>query len=281
MNKYQLEMVESALAYAKRGWHVFPCTKKKSPATPNGFKDATTDEEAIVQWWNRNPGSIIGIRTGKESGFWVVDIDEKNGKSGYQSLTDHFGDEFEVDEDNDLFALTASGGLHLCFQYDNDNPVGTGANYLEGVDIRGDGGYIIAAPSSVIVGDDFEKYQWKDVTKDPRPAPEWAQSLPKLRPAIKSKPEVSTSIFHGVPLGARDESIFRLACLLEREGIDIDTARATISVVAERCIPPFDQSIAQEKVDRAFNQYRSVKGVGSEINDIEKRIAELKEKGDE
>ncbi len=279
MNKYQIEMVETAVEYAKRGWHVFPCSWKKAPATPNGFKDATTDEETIVQWWDRNPGSIIGIRTGKESGFWVVDIDEKNGKSGYQSLTDHFGDKFDFDMDEDLWAQTASGGFHLCFQYDSDNPVGSGANYLEGVDIRGDGGYIIAAPSSVKVGDVFGKYQWKDVSKDPRPAPEWALSLPTLRPASKPKSEVVSSIIHGVPLGARDESLFKLACLLEREGIDFDTARATISVIAERCTPPFDQAVALEKVERAFTSYRSINGVGSELCAIKKRISELTEQG--
>ena len=64
--------------YTERGWKVFPLTKNtKTPATPNGFKDASTDPRTI------KPGQNVGIATGK--GLLVLDIDRKHGKDGVGS----------------------------------------------------------------------------------------------------------------------------------------------------------------------------------------------------
>ena len=122
MNKYQEATLVQAIQYARRGWHVLPCNFKKRPVTANGFYDASTEEEQIMAWWEENPKALIGIRTGKESGFWAVDIDMKGGKDGLESLKSHFGDSLILGDG--LFQKTPTGGLHLCFKYDEDKPVG-------------------------------------------------------------------------------------------------------------------------------------------------------------
>ena len=44
--------LRQALAYAGHGWPVFPVAPgAKIPATSRGFKDATTGESQIRQWW--------------------------------------------------------------------------------------------------------------------------------------------------------------------------------------------------------------------------------------
>jgi hypothetical protein len=54
------EPVTAALLSAQRGWRVFPC-RGKTPLTHHGFKDATTDPEAIEVWWRKFPTATIGI----------------------------------------------------------------------------------------------------------------------------------------------------------------------------------------------------------------------------
>ena len=62
-------MKPHALEIADRGWPVFPCNRDKKPMTANGFKDASTDEDQILEWWGKNPEANIGVPTGKK--VWV------------------------------------------------------------------------------------------------------------------------------------------------------------------------------------------------------------------
>jgi hypothetical protein len=77
-------LVEAALSYAGKGYHVFPCKpRSKEPATKHGFKDATRDQETVRRWWSENPNYNIAIATGKESGLWVLDVDGEEGRESY------------------------------------------------------------------------------------------------------------------------------------------------------------------------------------------------------
>jgi len=271
MNKYQKATLVQALQYAQRGWHVLPCSYKKTPLTAKGLKDATTDEEQIQQWWHDNPKSLIGIRTGKESGFWVVDVDQKNGKDGWQSLVNHFGDDLELDKDRVLYQRTPSDGLHFCFEYDEDNPVGCGTNYLSGIDVRGDGGYILASPSSILVDGKWKHYAWRDLSREPTPAPRWAIELLELRPGNSQSIKIADILKNGVSEGVRDVSLFRIACLLEREGVDINTAQSSIALLAGFCKPPFDKTTAIEKVNRVYSDYATEQGLKKRLEAIQKQ----------
>ena len=69
-------MIGAALALAHKGLAIFPCLPKdKKPATRHGCKDATTDPDAILQWWCHEPRYNIAIATGQPSGIFVIDID--------------------------------------------------------------------------------------------------------------------------------------------------------------------------------------------------------------
>ena len=163
-----MKLVDIALHYAKRGWRVFPihsikngkCTcghecasPGKHPLTKSGFHEATTSPAQIKAWWGQWPWANIGIRTGKESGIVVLDIDQKPGaeenlaaiQSKYGSLPDT------------LEAKNGGGGRHIFFKHPGVE-IPCGANILGiGIDIRGDGGYIVAPPSKHILG---RRYEW-------------------------------------------------------------------------------------------------------------------------
>ena len=139
--------MQAAHAYAKRGWLVFPLNANlKTPATKNGFKDASADQAQINHWFERSAYNI-GIATG--NGLAVLDIDRKGGKDGgqvIQSLEAIHGalpDTYKVS--------TPSGGEHWFFSYPSDLKIQSKANLFkehgEGLDIRADGGYVVAAPS--------------------------------------------------------------------------------------------------------------------------------------
>lgn len=154
-----MNLLDAALSYAARGWPVFPvhtpdegacsCTKGaaceragKHPRTPNGLKDATTDAETIRAWWSTWPEANIGLRTG--NGLVVIDCDP--GRADTEA--------FERTLPETLTVLTGGGGRH----YFLAGSAPCSQNRLaEGVDVRGEGGYVVAAPSLHASG---SRYQW-------------------------------------------------------------------------------------------------------------------------
>src|SRR5689334_2818362 len=86
--------LEQALDYTNRV-PVFPCRwdggprLRKTPLTRNGFKDASCDHTTIRESWTRWPQALIGMPTGKISGFVVLDVDVKRPEAnGFDSLED-------------------------------------------------------------------------------------------------------------------------------------------------------------------------------------------------
>lgn len=96
-------------AYGDFWWPVFPLKKgSKTPATRNGFKDATTDP-AQIQTMFATPGLNIGIATG--AAFWVLDIDGPEGAASLASLEEQHGV-----LPKSLRQTTRSSGLHILFK---------------------------------------------------------------------------------------------------------------------------------------------------------------------
>ena len=104
-----MTMLDAALSYAGRGWHVLPLKARgKTPLTPHGLKDATQDAATIRAWWQRLPEANIGIAC-EPSGLAVIDIDAKSG--GMVTLDQFTGlDPLCVDT---LISRTGGGGAHL------------------------------------------------------------------------------------------------------------------------------------------------------------------------
>ena len=137
--------LRQALAYARRGWPVFPCQPgRKVPATRHGCKDATTDEQQITSWFGRHPGRNVAIATGAP-GPDVLDVDVHGpAGNGYAALGRlHCAG---LLEDAYGYVRTPSGGLHIYFTGTDQH-----CGHLAGhhVDFRSQGGYVLAPPSQV------------------------------------------------------------------------------------------------------------------------------------
>jgi hypothetical protein len=163
------QLHRAAVYYAKIGWPVFPlrpagtscrggdkckplCQCPKTPATHNGFKDATTDVVVVDEFWSKASNHNIGLATGHL--FDVIDIDPRHG--GVQSFLKLL--EEKVIPDIHAVAATASGGMHLYVP-----PTGRGnhAAVRPGIDYRGLGGYCVAPPSTL--GAPERSWSWMTV----------------------------------------------------------------------------------------------------------------------
>jgi hypothetical protein len=143
---------EAALIYAAWGWPVFPLKPHaKTPATRNGFKDATTDPERIDTWWKRHPNSNIGLPTGHA--FDVIDIDPPDGIQSYLDLISE-----NLIPDIHGKVCTSSGGAHLYIEATGD---GNRTGLRPGIDYRGTGGYVVAPPSTL--GAPGRSWSWTNV----------------------------------------------------------------------------------------------------------------------
>jgi len=238
--KQEQKTVE-AILYARRGWQVFPVGWKKTPKTANGFYDATTDEEQMAAWFlDEYPEANVGIRTGRESGIWVLDIDMKDGKDGVQAVNDWLTAQgMTAAVPDTLMARTPTGGYHWYFRWDPAYEVGTNKDLLAGVDVRGEGGYVVAPPSVAHVGGAWKEYRWNDFRyKRPIEAPDWAYEIAGLRRAgnKKSKPvELARALGSGIPKGSRDDDLFLIAALCNRQGVSREAAQELIVYLHGRC----------------------------------------------
>jgi putative DNA primase/helicase len=256
MNKYQEERLAAALQYAARGWRVLPVGSNKRPINHNGSIGASTDTKQILAWWKETPYANIGVACGPES-FWVVDIDMKDGVDGLASLMKEFP---TVSVDNNfLFAQTATGGFHLVFKWPKNGVIKNAQGILPGVDIRGEGGYIVVAPSARKIEDKYVQYQWNNLALDIAKAPEWAQDLARRQETKVAQGVDLTAVMSGLGAGERDTELFRYACHLSSREVPYDIAYAFLTVAADRCKPPFAHATVEEKLKRAYSYERKTK----------------------
>lgn len=125
----------AALSIAGKGKPVFPCKPDKSPYTPRGFKDATANPSRVTALWTHYRGEKIGMATGRASGLFVFDVDRLAALG-----------ELPREMPETLTIRTPSGGLHYYYNYIDGITNRTGS-LPDGIDIRGDGGYVIVPPS--------------------------------------------------------------------------------------------------------------------------------------
>lgn len=118
---------------------------------PKGVLDASHDPDQIKKWWGKAPKANIAAHPGED--IVVTDLDRKKGVDGVQSLCDHLGVDFWELEGNTFTVETPTTGKHL--YYKTSEPRGNAVGILDGVDIRGLNGYVLA-PGSVIGGKPYK-----------------------------------------------------------------------------------------------------------------------------
>ena len=143
---------------------MFPCEPGgKRPLTADGFLEATTEEGRLRRWWGRWPEANVAIPTGERSGLLVLDVDAGEGVGSIALLELTRGQPPKTAR-----AATGGGGMHLYFRYPSPQELRAAGLYTEevrnsqgllgdGLDVRGEGGYVVAPPSSTL-----RAYRWSD-----------------------------------------------------------------------------------------------------------------------
>lgn len=276
LNDRSKNILDAAFDYVKRGWHIVPiyeprggpedgcsCPKGrecrnpgKHPATKNGFHDATVDRDAVAEFWRTRPYANIGVATGKKSGILVLDFDDDHG--GQKSRA-------ELEQRHGPLPHTATvqtgRGTHLWYCIDAGVEVASNAGKLgSGIDVRCDGGYIIAPPSQHVTG---RLYSWNPTPADAElvAPPPWLIERLRRRPrddaprAENDDPESSTPIWQrlkrcrayvdkiqGVAEGARNETAAKKVCPLGLDfGLEPDDFGPVLASWNDRCTPPLDE----------------------------------------
>jgi len=161
-----------ALRYADRGWPVLPCRMDatKAPLTKHGYLDASTDPALIEEWFTRWPDANLALATGCAPKVFVIDIDSitAHGHDGYAAWARLCADNQWKEPDDALCVITPSGGMHFYFEY-VDGITNARGTLPPGVDVRGQGGYVLLPPSKI----NGNGYQWMNNPAHAIPAPEW------------------------------------------------------------------------------------------------------------
>ena len=219
-------MLDQALYYASIGLSVIPvhgiidgvCTCGKATCSKPGkhprikwrvAHDKALTEAELKALWERLPKSNVGIVTGSISGIAVIDVD---GQEGVESLKEIGLDIPEMPRTPT--SMTGGGGYHLIYKMPKDSSLKNVVGLLKNVDIRAEGGMIIAPPSLHISG---AKYAWVDGRsfEDIQPVDFDFSILVQEKKAKKTKKRSKSNWFeaylNGVSDGERNASATRLA----------------------------------------------------------------------
>jgi len=260
----QCPVLDATLTYASRGWGVFPlhtpigagcscgnpeCERPgKHPRTLHGFRDASWDEKTIRQWWTQWPDANIGITTGAASGIVVFDIDPRHG--GDDMLAEWEREHAPIPDTVEV--CTGGGGRHIFFAHPGGHVKSRGL--APGIDVKADGGYIVAPPSLHASG---RRYEW-ELSSPPdetplAPLPEWLAA--KLTsPSFEPRPASASA---PVPIrdGRRNATLTSLAGTMRRRGMSEEAICA--SLLAEnrrRCDPPLSDDEVR-RIARSVARY--------------------------
>ena len=254
-------ILDAALEYAEAGYAVIPVKRAdKAPYTTDGLSAATTDPNTIRTWWRWWPEANVAIVCGKVSGnLFVIDVDIKpeKGKHGDEELLKWQAEHGDFPET--VRQRTGSGGEHQFFRYPDIALYLNKVDALPGIDIRGDGAYVVVAPS---VYEDGRVYQWENGisildTVEVAEANEAVVDLLKLYPRERSTDRSSARreliSMRNVPEGSRNSVIYSAACALRHYDFPYDAALLAILQSNSSWSNPLPESEIRRTVDSAYS----------------------------
>lgn len=219
------------LEMARRGWRLHPCKPHdKRPIITAWQDNATADLGVVSAWLETYEGCNWGIATGAASNLLVLDID---GDDGIRSLLKFDREGNQLPE---TLLVSTGRGTHIYFTWPEGVNIRNSAGKIgAGLDIRGEGGYVLAPPS---VHPSGAVYQFVDELQDVAPAPAWLLSAI----AKPDAPAPSGTPTGKIPIGQTNDTLTRLAGSMRRKGFDTEAIEAALLIHNRtQCEGPMDE----------------------------------------
>jgi hypothetical protein len=216
----------------------------KHPIVAAGFRSASKDLEQIKSWWGKYPQANIGIATGKVSGVVVLDVDPRHG--GFDSLV-------KYSLPPTMKARTGGSGEHYYFRPSDDIEIRNSAGKLgAGLDVRGEGGYVVAPPSNHLLGV-YEWERWDEIAE--LPAMVRTACVSGQPRTDKDKKKETHPLTQAVLTGRRNSTLASLAGSMRHRGFSREAiTRALLAENKQRCQPPLDSAEVRD-IARSISRY--------------------------
>lgn len=236
---------EAALAYQRAGYSVMPIVPRgKRPLLDSWleYQRRLPTEAEIEQWWDIWPTANVAIITGKLTGKLVVDIDPKHGGKPDQIL---------AQAPTELVTKTGSGGLHLWYAYPEDGDLYNRTGVFPGVDVRGEGGYVVVPPSIHETG---AAYVWAktgspgSVNSTLRPLLE----APAQRNGVSPDDGWISELLAGASEGARNDGAARLSGYFAGKGLPPDVTLGLLRSWNDKNSPPLPDSELVQTLESVY-----------------------------
>ena len=244
-----MDTVAFAKKYAEQHWQVFPLQPKQKTPIVKWADVATSDENMAVGWWDNNPEANIGIACGKRSGVIVLDVDAGHG--GYESMADLRERYGEIPET--AVVKTGSGGEHIYFKHPGVEIRNSASKLGKGLDIRGDGGYVVAPPS---IHPNGNAYEWVVRPREVGLAdmPQWMIDLLTVKEI--PVPVVTNGL---IANGSRNDTLTRKAGAMRRAAFSEDEIYPALLAYNRRnCLPPLSDGEVLA-ISRSMTRYPPAK----------------------
>lgn len=249
-------MLNQAKNYLARGFSVIPLKiKDKRPAIDSWkmFQERRPSEEELEQWFGNGTENNIGIVCGKISGLAVVDLDSPQ---AVQFAMDHH---FPGTP-----AVKTAKGFHAYFQYKEGVRNFQKRDDLPGIDLRGDGGYVVGVPSVHPSGHVYSWLPGRSLADLPlAPFPE---IILAKTPTDKTDLE---ELYKGVTKGLRNDSLARLAGWWARNGLTLPECLEQAITWNQKNSPPLPGRELELTVKSIFSTHHREKGQSTEAPKIE------------
>lgn len=201
--------MDVALEYAARGWPVLPChaptqyggcscghrqcsSPGKHPRLQHGLREASSDTATVTRWWSRWPDANVAVLTGAASGLVVIDVDRRHG--GDRTLEELVARHGRLPR---TATVQTGDGVHLYFAHPGTRVTNdSGQRFGRGLDVRGDGGYVLAPPSLHVSG---RKYLRLERMNFIAPLPQWMIEELTHERVVAPSPDRLTPHINGDP----------------------------------------------------------------------------------